>query len=285
MIAHPPRFTNSLGMTMVRIEPGEFLMGSSKAQIDALLKQFPDAKREWFDGEQPQHPVKIARPFYLAAHHVTVGQFRRFVVSILYQTDDEKTGKGSLGRIGKEWKQEERFNWRTPGFEQGENHPVVCVSHNDAVAFVAWLNKQDRSGTRTYQLPTEAEWEYACRAGASGVCGLGDDPGELDRFAWFVDNLNGATRPVGRKGENAFGLYDMIGNAGEWCDDWYDPQFYQSSPKDAPRNVEIWETPLRVIRGGFWFCSASFCRPAFRIGNPPDIGCFHQGFRVAAVQG
>ena len=109
--APAPRFTNSLGMTMVRIEPGEFLMGSTKAQIDMLLKRFPDAKREWFDDEQPQHPVKITRPFYLAAHQVTVGQFRRFVERSGHKTDDE---------------------WRNPGFDQREDHPVVNVSHDDA---------------------------------------------------------------------------------------------------------------------------------------------------------
>ena len=99
--APSPRFTNSLGMTMVRIEPGEFLMGSTKDQIDKLMKQFPDAKREWFDDEQPQHPVKITRPFYLAAHQVTVGQFRRFVESSGYKTEAEKA-TGSYD--GTEWK-------------------------------------------------------------------------------------------------------------------------------------------------------------------------------------
>ena len=105
-------------MTMVRIEPGEFLMGSTKDQIDKLLKQFPDAKREWFDDEQPQHPVKITRPFYLAAHQVTVGQFRRFVEKSGYKTEAEKAAREVMaGRNGMEARPQ--INWRNPGFAQG----------------------------------------------------------------------------------------------------------------------------------------------------------------------
>ncbi len=141
-----PRFTNSLGMTMVRIEPGEFLMGSSKAQIDKLLKQFPSVKPKSFDAEQPQHPVKITRPFYLAAHQVTVGQFRRFIKGSGYKTKAEKAG--------------DRVNWRKPGFRQWWGyHPVVYVSYNDALAFLGWLNEQEKDQKRSYRLPTEAEWE------------------------------------------------------------------------------------------------------------------------------
>jgi formylglycine-generating enzyme required for sulfatase activity len=248
-------------MTLVRIEPGEFLMGSTKQQIDVLLKQFPDAKREWFDAEQPQHPVKITRPFYLAAHQVTVGQFRRFVESSGHKTDDK---------------------WRKPGFDQGEDHPVVGVSHDDALAFLGWLNHQEKEQTRGYRLPTEAEWEYACRAGGKGVYGSGDDPAELDRVAWFSGNSGGATHPVGQKVENAFGLYDTIGNVWEWCDDWYDPKFYQSSPKEDPRNGK--QAPCRVIRGGSWYSAPRSCRPADRSRRTPGIRDSRLGFRVVAVQ-
>src|SRR5262249_49297455 len=159
-------------------EPGDFLMGSTKAQIDTLLQQFPEAKHEWFDDEQPQHPVTLTRPFYLAAHPVTVGQFRRFVEASGYKTDDR---------------------WRSPGLDQGEDHPVVGVSHHDALAFLAWLNSQKQREGRRYRLPTEAEWEYACRAGGTGLYGSGDDPAELDRVAWFSGNSRGVTHPVGQK--------------------------------------------------------------------------------------
>ncbi len=162
--------TNSLGMTMVRIEPGEFLMGSTKAQIDKLVKQFPDTKREWFDDEQPQHPVKITRPFYLAAHQVTVGQFRRFVENSGYKTEAEKTGEGSYAWDGKEWKLDPKKNWKNPGFAQGDDHPVVCVSHNDAVAFLGWLNEQENG--------EKARLPLADRGGV-GVCLPGRHPGAL----------------------------------------------------------------------------------------------------------
>jgi formylglycine-generating enzyme required for sulfatase activity/tRNA A-37 threonylcarbamoyl transferase component Bud32 len=259
--APPPRFTNSLGMTLVRIEPGEFLMGSTKQQIDMLLKQFPDAKRERIDAEQPQHPVKITRPFYLAAHQVTVGQFRRFIESTGHKTDDK---------------------WRKPGFNQGEDHPVVYVSHDNALAFLGWLNQQEKEQTRSYRLPTEAEWEYACRARTGGLYGSSDDPAELDRVAWFSGNSGSAAHPVGQKEANAFGLYDMLGNVWEWCDDWDDPKFYQSSPKEDPRSDK--EASFRVVRGGGWGDPQRRCRPAFRYWFTPGNRGSNLGFRVAAVQ-
>jgi formylglycine-generating enzyme required for sulfatase activity len=293
-----PRFTNSLGMTLVRIEPGEFLMGSTKAQIDTLLKQFPDLKREWYDGEQPQHPVKVTRPFNLAAHQVTVGQFRRFVEATGYQTDAERTGEGAYGLVGMEWKQDKRINWRNPGFDQGEDHPVVCVSHNDAVAFLAWLNGQEEGQNRSYRLPTEAEWEYAARAGTRGLYGGSDDPESLVRFANVADaslkrKLPNATcirgddgfvytAPVGSFEPNAWHLHDMIGNVWEWCDDWYDAKFYQSSPREDPRITK--EAPCRAIRGGSWINAPGYCRPADRDRDASGIRSGDLGFRVAAVQ-
>ncbi len=248
----PPsdRFTNTLGMTMQRIEPGEFLMGSTKAQIDTLVKQFPGSEGGWLDAEQPQHPVKITRPFYLAAHAVTVGQFRRFVESSGYKTEAEQGDRGSYGWDGKEWKLDPKINWKTPGFAQGNDHPVVCVSYNDALAFLGWLNEQETEKKRGYCLPTEAEWEYACRAGTGGIYGGSDDPESLVRIANVADAsykkqfpnstcIRGDdgfvyTAPVGSFEPNAWHLYDMIGNVWEWCDDGYDPKFYQSSPKEDP---------------------------------------------------
>jgi formylglycine-generating enzyme required for sulfatase activity len=257
--ADPPRFTNFLGMTLVRIEPGPFLMGSTKAQIDTLMTQFPDVKPDWFDDEQPQHPVVITRPFYLTAHPVTVGQFRRFVEVSASKTD----GK-----------------WQSPGFAQGEDHPVVCVSHDDALEFLAWLNKQEKAQAFRYRLPTEAEWEHACRVGGKGVYGLGDDPAELSRVAWFLNNSDGATHPVGQKEANAIGLYDMLGNVWEWCDDPYDPAFYQSSPTEDPRNTK--GVTLRVFRGGSWGFEPWGCRPACRRRLTPASRYYDLGFRVAA---
>ncbi len=257
-------------MTMVRIEPGEFLMGSTKAQIDNLVKQFPDTKSEWFDGEQPQHPVKITRPFYLAAQQVTVSQFRQFVENSGYKTEAEKAG--------------EKQNWRDPGFAQGDDHPVVCVSHNDAVAFLGWLNEQETAKKRGYRLPTEAEWEYACRARTRGLYGGDDDPESLVRVANIAGDADGFeyTAPVGSFEPNAWHLYDMIGNVWEWCDDWYDPKFYQSSPREDPRNTA--RASCRVFRGGSWSDDPRDCRPAYRRRYTPEYRSSYLGFRVAAVQ-
>jgi formylglycine-generating enzyme required for sulfatase activity len=257
----PPEFVNSIGMKLKLIPAGEFLMGSTKQQIDMLLKQFLVLERKWFDDEQPQHPVKITRSFYLAAHQVTVAQFRRFIESSGHRTDDK---------------------WRKPGFKQGEDHPVVCVSHDDALVFLGWLNQQEKKQARGYRLPTEAEWEYACRAHTGGLYGATDDPAEMDRVAWFSGNSGRAAHPVGQKDANAFGLYDMLGNVWDWCDDWFDPKFYQSSPKEEPRNDK--KAPFRVIRGGSWIIHPWHCRPATRDSGTPGSRLFDFGFRVAAVQ-
>jgi formylglycine-generating enzyme required for sulfatase activity/tRNA A-37 threonylcarbamoyl transferase component Bud32 len=271
-----PRFENDLGMTMVRIEPGAFDMGSTKAQIDMLVKQFPDTKREWFDAEQPQHPVKITRPFYLAAHQVTVGQFRRFVEKSGYETEAEKAG--------------EKQNWREPGFAQGDDHPVVYVSHNDAVAFLGWLNQQENEKKRGYRLPTEAEWEYACRAGTRGLYGGEDDPKSLARIANLAGDADGFkyTSPVGSFAPNAWQLYDMIGNVWEWCDDWYNDKFYQPSPKEKSPRENPHNTAgasSRVFRGGSWYSAPRRCRPANRRRGAPEYrDITGLGFRLAAVQ-
>ncbi len=279
-----PQFTNLLSMTMQRIEPGEFLMGSTKEQMGMLMKQFPGFCSDLFDNEQPQHPVKITRPFYLAAHLVTVGQFRRFVESSGYPTEAEKAGGQS--------------NWKNPGFDQKDDHPVVFVSYNDAVAFLAWLNEQEKRSGRSYGLPTEAQWEYACRAGTGGIYGGSDDPESLVRIANVADAsyqkpfpnspcIRGNdgfvyTSPVGSFEPNAWHLYDMIGNVWEWCDDGYDAQFYQSSPKDDPRGPS--GAAARVFRGGCWGSSPWVCRPTMRGRNAPASLNFNLGFRVAAVQ-
>ena len=281
----PLDFTNSLGMRMIRIEPGEFLMGSTKAQIDALLKQYPAAKREWFDSGQPQRLVKITRPFHLAAHPVTVGQFRGFVEKTGYKTEAESSGKGAWGWTGSEYKQDPSFLWRNPGFKQTDDHPVVCVSHNDAMAFLKWLNAQETQAGFLYRLPTEAEWEYAARAGTRGIWGADDTPKNLPRFANFWDDAIKKrfpnTSPVGSFEPNAWKLYDMIGNVWEWCDDWYDADYYQSAPTENPRNEK--EGPNRVIRGGGWYGSAERCAAAYRGWAGPSHTSSFLGLRLARV--
>jgi formylglycine-generating enzyme required for sulfatase activity len=278
---------NALGMTLVRIEPGSFTMGTNDAQFGSLLEPFPGTGRGLFGDEQPAHRVTITRPFYLGAHEVTVGQFRRFVEATGYKTDAEQAGSGD--------------NWRNPGFadfKQGDDYPVLYVSHNDAVKFCEWLNGQETGTGWTYRLPTEAEWEYACRAGTEGLYGGSDDPKSLVRVANVADvsckkqNLlftciegddgHVYTAPVGSFTPNAWGLYDMLGNVWEWCDDWYDAAFYKSSQPEDPHNTK--QATDRVIRGGSWNGIPRFARSAIRYGYAPDEWHSNLGFRVARVR-
>ena len=176
------------------------------------------------------------------------GQFRRFVEKSGYQTEAEKDGKGSYvwDETKKAWELDPSKNWRNPGFPQTDDHPVVCVSHNDAMAFCQWLSQKEG---RTYRLPTEAEWEFACRADTTTLYSNGDDPEGLVSIANVADAtfkrkfpdfacIKGDdgypyTASVGSFAPNRWGLYDMIGNVWEWCADWYDEKYYASSPADG----------------------------------------------------
>ena len=195
---------NGVNLEMVHVPAGEFLMGS------------PDSDKDADTWEKPQHRVRISKPFYLGACKVTVGQFRQFVSDTGYKTEGEKDGTGAASFANGNWTRKPEFTWKTPGFSQSEDDPVVCVSWNDATAFCQWLGRKDG---RSYALPKEAQWEYACRAGSTTKYCFGDDEALLGEYAWHVGNSDGKTHPVGKKKPNAWGLYDMQGNAWEWCED------------------------------------------------------------------
>jgi formylglycine-generating enzyme required for sulfatase activity len=131
-----------------------------------------------------------------------------------------------------------------------------------------------------YRLPTEAEWEYACRAGTSTRYGFGDDEAKLGEYAWFADNAGGKTHPVGEKKPNAWGLYDMYGNVWEWCADWYDGNYYEPSPACDPTGPATGSH--RILRGGSWSDGPFYCRSAYRSCLPPWFCVYCYGFRVAA---
>ena len=190
-----------------------------------------------------------------------------------------------------------RRTGRTRASLEGADHPVVCVSHNDVVAFLDWLNNEEKGKKRRYRLRTEAQWEYACRAGTTALYGGSDDPESLVRIANVADASLKETEPrrrlhpSGRRlcicgtggfvRPNGWNLYDMIGNVWEWCDDWYDEAYYQRSPTDDPHNTA--KAPDRVIRGGSCDLRPRFGRPAGRSRlTPADQNCF-LGFRVAAA--
>jgi formylglycine-generating enzyme required for sulfatase activity len=260
-----PRLTNVLDMELVLVPAGDFDMGSPDA--DALAKAT----------EKPRHRVRISRPFYLGVHEVTVAEFRAFVDATGYRTEAESSGAGGsvYNNQIKGFEQVPELNWRNPGIAhtQRDDEPVVQVSWNDAVAFCQWLSGKDH---RSYRLPTEAEWEYACRAGTTTRWCTGDDPAALEQVAWTQD----AIHPVGGKKPNAFGLYDMHANVWEWCLDRFGhyPRERVVDPTGAPSGK------ARVLRGGACTSTAvDRTRSASRLRHDPSVRFHRYGFRVCCV--
>ncbi len=298
--------TNSIGMKLTLVPSGEFMMGS---------KQSPEETAAFFRknyhtnllkairlvDEYPQHRVRITKPFYLGTYHVTRGQFRQFVKDSGYKTDAEKPDDG--GTWG--WDAEKKtmvlskdYSWRNTGFQQTDEHPVVNVSWNNAVAFCRWLSRKEG---KTYRLPTEAEWEYGCRAGTTTWYYSGDDPETLAKvgnvadataramfpdWKWTIKASDGYvfTAPVGKFRPNAFGLYDMHGNVWQWCADWYGEFYYEKSPVDDPKGPDTGFIG-RACRGGSWKDGPDFSRSAARAFDRPD-SCTggRSGFRVARTR-
>jgi formylglycine-generating enzyme required for sulfatase activity/predicted Ser/Thr protein kinase len=236
------------GIELVSIPQGTFYMGS------------PPDDRDAHDDEKPQHRVTISQPFYLGKCKVTVGQFRRYVEATGYKTEAEKAGDAKT--------------WKTPGFEQTGDHPVVAVSWNDAGAFCQWLAKE--AGARV-RLPREAEWEYSCRAKTATKFYFGDNEAELDMYAWHGMGMGHGTKPCGLKLPNAFGLYDMHGLAGEWCADG--KRTYKDQAETDPEGPTGVGAP-RVIRGGSVYVEPRRCRAASRPDLAPSLRSTANGFRV-----
>ncbi len=260
--------TNSIGMKLVLIPSGEFAMGS------------PDTGHDAKDDEKPQHRVRITRPFYLGATEVTVGQFRRVVETAGYQTEAEKDGKGGDGWNAATGRVERgpQYTWRNPGFAQTDEHPVVNVSWNDAIAYCNLLSEMEGLKREDgYRLPTEAEWEYACRAGTTTRYYYGD-AARPSEFASFGGSSKGKTYPAGGFRPNAFNLYDMHGNVWEWCQDWYKQNYYGQSPRADPAGPL--QAACRVIRGGSWNIGSNFARSGSRRWDRPDGRSCTYGFRL-----
>jgi len=264
-----PGITNSLGMRLAYVPSGKFGMGSP----------LDEPHRE---AQEILHEVELTRAFYLGTHQVTVGQFRKFVDDAKYRTDGERDGKGGWGVNEKgSLEKDGRFTWSSPGFKQTNDHPVVLVSWNDAQAYCRWLSKKEN---KTYRLPTEAEWEYACRAGTRTAYSFGDDPQDLGAHGNVGQNKDGFryTAPVGRFKPNRYGLYDMHGNVWEWCTDGYDSKGYQGGRETDPTGPDSAEA--RVHRGGGWSSSPIRCRSAARVGrHPSTYRGSYLGFRVLCI--
>jgi len=272
---------NSLGMRFVLIPPGEFDMGSTQEELAKLLEQAkatnqPSWQIDRLSSEAPKHRVRISKPFWLGVHEVTRGQFRRFVDDSGYQTEAERDGTGGYGLVDGQWKQDPRFVWNTdPGFEQTDDRPVVNVSWNDVTAFCAWLSEKE--GEKSC-LPSEAQWEYACRAGTTTRWYSGDDEDALKEHAWFSFNAANKSHPVGQKSPNAWSLYDIHGNVWEWCQDWWAVDYYAVSPLDDPTGAA--GGSFRLLRGGSWYDVASGCRASYRRWHTPGDRREDRGSRL-----
>jgi len=226
--------SNSIGMKLVWIPAGEFMMGSPS----------------WEEGrsrdlDEAVHRVKINKGFWMGQTEVTREQYQ--------------AGMGTNPRKLKKW----------------DNYPVENLSWNDAMEFCRRLSKK---GGQTYTLPTEAQWEYACRAGSKTRFSFGDSDSSLGDYAWYSGNSNFNTHPVGKKKPNAFGLYDMHGNVWEWCSDYYHEDYYSSSASVDPKGPSGGQG--RVIRGGSMSSDSQLCRPASRDWLSPGYRTKDVGFRV-----
>jgi uncharacterized protein (TIGR02996 family) len=258
-----PEVINSVGMRFALIPPGSFLMGS------------PQDEEERSDHEGPQHEVEITRPFYLGVHQVTQAQWRAVMGSNPSYFSARGGGKDKVSGMNT------------------DDFPVEQVSWDEVMTFLKKLaaRKKEREKGRKYRLPTEAEWEYACRGGArsSSIFHYGNSLSSTQ--ANFNGNYpyGGAARgpflertcKVGSYRPNAWGLYDMHGNVYEWCSDWYGSDYYKISPRRDPSGPS--EGSDRVRRGGGWFGLGSRCRAAYRNGSFPSDRFHDLGFRVALV--
>jgi len=259
----PVKITNTIGMKLKLIPAGEFMMGSENVvELPYYHLQMPPSRFMRaitnVSYEKPRHKVRITKPFYLGVYEVT-------------QAEYETMMRENPSRFSKEGRSARRVSGK-----ETSHHPVENVSWDDATEFCKRLS--DKEG-ETYRLPTEAEWEYACRAGTATRYSFGDDEESFGDYAWYHKNSDDRTHPAGEKKPNAWGLYDMHGNVLEWCADRYGRNYYAVSPTDDPLGPDRGSRGL--ARGGCWYDSAEHCRSAIRRNFAVPHGFV--GFRVAAV--
>ena len=270
-------YTNSIGMKFKNIPAGSFYMGSCKlnaadkavnkkrklmgmSEKSAACPSGANADNDASDDETPQHKVRITKGFQMGIHEVTLGQFKKFIA-----------GAGHGGLLTDDFIKDN---------SHGDNAAVCCVSWDDAQSFINWLNKKE--GGSHYRLPTEAEWEYAARAGTTSIYSWGNSKGQAVNYAWYYKNAcdvgDKYAHSVGRKKPNPWGLYDMQGNVWELCQDWYDENYYRNSPTNDPRGPSSGR--FRVDRGGSWNYDARYLRSAYRSYYSPGVRSHDIGFRL-----
>jgi formylglycine-generating enzyme required for sulfatase activity len=224
--------TTPSGVVMILIPGGDFVMGDATGEIDEI-----------------PHEVSLSA-FFMDKYLVTQAEYEKVI-----------------GNNPSRW--------------PGRNNPVEQMRWSDAVRYCNGRSRLEGLqpcynlenwtcdfSANGYRLPTEAEWEYACRAGTETRYFFGDDRSKLRNFAWFKENSGQRPRPVGRKLPNPFGLFDMLGNVWQWCNDFYQVDYYEASPRRNPKGPESGET--RVVRGGSWAAEADQCRPSFRYHENPS---------------
>jgi formylglycine-generating enzyme required for sulfatase activity len=256
----PVEQTNSIDMRLVLIPPGEFDMGFAQEEAAKLVEEGKRLNRPpWYELSvrcaEPKHRVRITQPFYLGAYEVTQAEFQR----VVGENPSESKGNSS--------------------------QPVERTSWSGAVEFCRRLSElpSEKATGVAYRLPTEAEWEYACRAGTQTHHSFGDDGAMLGHYAWYAKSLpEWHAQPVGRLQANGWGLYDMHGNVAEWCADWLASDYYAKSPPDDPTGADSGEA--RVVRGGS-YCDdhADWYWCAFRAGLKPTERRALEGFRVVGT--
>lgn len=242
--------TNQWGIDFVEIPAGSFEMGLKDPWDVVDEMQEPDPEK--FNDEMPRHTVHISKPFLLSKTEITQGQWLAIM--------NTKPGPE------KNWNAK---NWETL--------PVTGISWQRADSFVKRINEMD--DTLFYRLPTEAEWEYAARAGSMDLRPI--PLSQLHEYAWYIDNSNDHVHPVGLKKANKWGLHDMLGNLWEWTNDWYSISTYTKHDRRDPKGVEKGRSKVR--RGGSFHCPLYQVRPSYRSANPTDVAYSVFGIRLVAV--
>jgi formylglycine-generating enzyme len=246
--------SDAVSMTLIQVPEGSYTQGSPEAESGR-------------GADEGQRQVRISKAFYLAKYPVTVKEWRLFARESGYRTEAEKGQSGGFGWDGKSLVQSPAYTWQSPGFTQTDDHPVTTVTWDDAQAFLRWMSSKTGMICR---LPTEAEWEYANRAGAiSAWPGTNDRVGALTSI-WSLESSPG-TQPVGKHPENAWGFSDMNGQVWEWCADWYGPYEKADVVDPLQKNPPPGDKARRVLRGGSFTKTVVSARSAARYRNDPTM--------------
>ncbi len=260
---------------MVVLPAGRFTMGSTASEKSWAASH--GGNLESVADESPQRVVTLPS-FALGTYDVTRGEYAAFARETGYPAGD------GCGPDSFKWNKQAGVSWQKPGFSQTERDPVVCVSWQDARAYIAWLNGKvprpvSASADGPYRLPSEAEWEYAARAGTATRFWWGDEDGDASGHAWYKGNSDGQTHQVGLKPANAFGLYNIVGDVWQWTADCYAASYANAPTDGSPAGTG--DACLRVDRGSCWLYPAWLLRSATRERNPADYRDIIMGFRVA----